>query len=65
MIKIIKEFLLFRRIYKYHQTRELNEADKVKLESFDKTVLKVLLGKSYNNLVREILNENISRDYFL
>jgi hypothetical protein len=65
MIKIIKEFLLFRRMMKYYQTIDLDETDKNKLEAFDKKILKILKGKSYNMLVREVLDDNVSRDYTL
>lgn len=65
MIKLIKEFLLFKRALKYYQMIDLDENDKVKLEAFDKKVLKTLKSKSYQNIVREVLNDGVSRDYAL
>ena len=65
MIQIIKEFLLFRRMIRHYQMIELDDKQKNKLEAFDKSILKTLQSKTYSNLVKEVLNDDISKDYAL
>lgn len=65
MIQIIREFFLFRRTLRDYQMIELEDAEKKKLEAFDKSILKALQSRAYQNLVKEMLNENISKDYTL
>lgn len=65
MFKIIKEFFLFIRLFREYQMIELTDAEKVKLEAFDKDILRSIRVKAYDNLVKEVLKNDISREYFL
>ena len=63
MYEYIKEFLAFKRSLKDYQKIELKESEKRKLESFDRDILISLKNKAYENLSRDLLNEELGKEY--
>lgn len=63
MIKIIKEFLMFRKLMNSFQMIELNDVEKNKLEAFDKDLLRKIIYHSVDNLAKEIIDEWLTTDY--
>lgn len=63
MINIIKEFLLYREMIKSFQKIELQDSEKIKLETFDKDLLKKIINLSLENLYREMLSWDLKEEY--
>jgi hypothetical protein len=63
MIDIIRDFLQYRRTIKNYQKIDLTKSQKIKLEAFDKDTLSYILDKTYENLARELLKEDITKEY--
>lgn len=59
----IKEFLIFKQFLKYLSQIDLTEAEKIKLEAADKDIYKKIISKMWENLARELVNDNISPDF--
>ena len=63
-MNIIKDFLNYRRAVKHYQMiDELEQADKVKLDAFDKDVLTKIYNKALERLSADMLEGHISADY--
>jgi len=63
-MNIIKEFLQYRKSFKrYQMIDELEQADKVKLDAFDKDVLNKIYNKSLERLTSEMLQSELSSEY--
>jgi hypothetical protein len=65
MIKLIKDFLIFKGFINSFQTIDLTDEDKVKLEAFDKDLLRKVINLSLDNLIKELLKDDLKRDYIL
>lgn len=65
MIKIIKEFLEFKRAETVYEKIELTQKDKAILETLDKETLDKILLLTYNNLAKDLLKEKYEREYVL
>ena len=61
----VKEFFSFIRLINSYQKIELEDSDKIKLEAFDKDLLKKLTHKVNENIIREGLRNNLSLDYIM
>lgn len=62
-MKIIKDFLVYRRMIQSYQKIELNESNKQMLGAFDKDILLSIMNKTLENLSREMLSNNLSEEY--
>lgn len=62
-MKIIKDFLEYRRMIQSYQKIELSESNKQMLGAFDKDILLSIMNKTLENLSREMLSNNLSEEY--
>lgn len=65
IIYYVKEYFSFIRMIKTYQKIELEDSDKIKLEAFDRDLLKKLTDKVNENIIREGLKNNLSLDYIM
>lgn len=65
MIKIIKEFIAYKKAINIFDSIDLSDNDKIKLESIDKETLDKIISLTYNNLAKEVIKEKLPRDYVL
>lgn len=63
MFKLIKDFLIFRKIVNSYPLIELNEKDKVTLEAMDKELIKKISHNSIDLLIRDMLKKDLSEEY--
>lgn len=62
-MKIIKDFLEYRKMIQSYQKIELTESNKQMLGAFDKDILLSIMNKTLENLSREMLSNNLSEEY--
>ena len=62
-MKIIKDFLEYRKMVNSYQKIELKESEKNMLGAFDKDILLSIMNKTLENLSREMLSNNLSEEY--
>ena len=62
-MKIIKDFLEYRKMVNSYQKIELKESEKNMLGAFDKEILLSIMNKTLENLSREMLSNNLSEEY--
>ena len=62
-MKIIKDFLEYRKMIQSYQKIELTESNKQTLGAFDKDILLSIMNKTLENLSREMLSNNLSEEY--
>lgn len=62
-MKIIRDFLEYRRMIRTYQKIDLKETEKNTLGAFDKEILLSIMNKTLENLSREMLSNNLSEEY--
>ena len=63
MIKLIREFIEYRKALRAFEIIELTENEKTKLSLIEKDTIKRICSLCLNELTREMLNDDVSAEY--
>lgn len=64
-MKLIKEFIEYRKLLKHYQKIDFADRHKVIMEAFDVDLLTIIANKANENIIKEGLANSLSLDYIM
>ena len=65
MIKLIKEFIAFKKLTRAVWKIQLTDIEKTDIQNFNREIIKKIWDNVLNNLYVDIVNDELSKDYVM